>query len=85
MAGTPRISSAQEIRVMVEHHGLAALDSYEYAVMSMRVGVGFEGKLHSLAQIAAALGIDRNQVFQIEKRAMAKLRHPQWTGVQEDA
>ena len=80
MSGLPQFDGADKIRTQLEHHGLAALTSYEYTVMAMRTGLGFEGKLHSLAEIGKALGINRTQVFDIEKRALAKLRHPQWTG-----
>lgn len=80
MTGTAQFGEADRIRIQLEHHGLAALTPIEYTVMAMRVGLGFEGRLHSLAEIGKALGIHRNDVFAVEKRALAKLRHQQWTG-----
>lgn len=55
---------------------LLLLTEIEQTVLSQRYGLNADQKPQSLAATARQLGLSRERVRQIEKRALAKMRHP---------
>jgi RNA polymerase primary sigma factor len=54
---------------------LNTLPDREHQVIRLRFGID-DGDPHTLARIGHKLGISRERVRQIERRALLKLRHP---------
>ncbi|MCF8064883.1 MAG: sigma-70 family RNA polymerase sigma factor [Desulfarculaceae bacterium] len=70
---------------MMVHLGeaLESLDAREKRILQMRFGRGDEDE-HTLEQVGQVFGLSRERVRQIEKKALQRLRHPQWRAVLED-
>ncbi|MBU4575832.1 MAG: sigma-70 family RNA polymerase sigma factor, partial [Desulfarculus sp.] len=70
---------------MMVHLGeaLESLDAREKRILQMRFGLGDEDE-HTLEQVGQVFGLSRERVRQIEKKALQRLRHPQWRAVLED-
>ncbi|BEQ12957.1 sigma-70 family RNA polymerase sigma factor [Desulfoferula mesophila] len=70
---------------MMIHLGeaLESLDAREKRILQMRFGLGDEDE-HTLEQVGQVFGLSRERVRQIEKKALQRLRHPQWRAVLED-
>ncbi|MBU1157457.1 MAG: sigma-70 family RNA polymerase sigma factor [Proteobacteria bacterium] len=70
---------------MMVHLGeaLESLDGRERRILQMRFGLGDEDE-HTLEQVGQVFGLSRERVRQIEKKALQRLRHPQWRAVLED-
>ena len=70
---------------MMVHLGeaLESLDDRERRILEMRFGLGDEDE-HTLEQVGQVFGLSRERVRQIEKKALQRLRHPQWRAVLED-
>jgi RNA polymerase primary sigma factor len=70
---------------MMIHLGeaLESLDAREKRILEMRFGLGDEDE-HTLEQVGQVFGLSRERVRQIEKKALQRLRHPQWRAVLED-
>ncbi|MCF8034178.1 MAG: sigma-70 family RNA polymerase sigma factor [Desulfarculaceae bacterium] len=62
---------------------LQSLDDREKRILQMRFGLGDEDE-HTLEQVGQVFGLSRERVRQIEKKALQRLRHPQWRAVLED-
>ncbi|MDQ1702631.1 MAG: polymerase primary sigma factor, partial [Frankiaceae bacterium] len=54
---------------------LKSLESRESQVIAMRFGLD-DGKPRTLNEIGTMFGLSRERIRQIEREAMAKLRHP---------
>lgn len=57
------------------HKTLANLSKREQHVLRLRYGLA-DGATHTLEELSNELGVTRERVRQIEKRALRKLRHP---------
>ncbi len=70
---------------MMIHLGeaLESLDDRERRILEMRFGLGDEDE-HTLEEVGQVFGLSRERVRQIEKKALQRLRHPQWRAVLED-
>lgn len=64
-------------------HLLSTLTEREEYVLRMRNGF-VDGRLHTLDEIGAILGVTRERVRQIEAKALRKLRHPTRIRLVED-
>ncbi len=62
---------------------LEALDERERRILEMRFGLNDEDE-HTLEQVGQVFNLSRERVRQIEKKALQRLRHPQWRAVLED-
>ena len=62
---------------------LEALDAREKRILEMRFGLNDEDE-HTLEQVGQVFSLSRERVRQIEKKALQRLRHPQWRAVLED-
>ncbi|CAO0823610.1 RNA polymerase sigma factor [Desulfarculales bacterium] len=56
---------------------LDALDARERRILEMRFGLGDEDQ-HTLEEVGQVFNLSRERVRQIEKKALQRLRHPQW-------
>ncbi|HEY3131858.1 MAG TPA: sigma-70 family RNA polymerase sigma factor [Acidobacteriota bacterium] len=54
---------------------LHSLTPREERIMRLRFGVSEEGKEHTLEEIGSILGVTRERIRQIEKKALSKLKH----------
>jgi len=59
---------------------LSVLDDRERRIVSMRFGFDGEDPM-SVVDVAAAIGLSRERIRQLEHRALAKLMHPSWAAV----
>jgi RNA polymerase primary sigma factor len=57
---------------------LASLSDRERRIIEMRFGLG-DGRRYTLDEVGQELGITRERVRQIEKKALGKLRHPRYS------
>jgi RNA polymerase primary sigma factor len=64
----------QQLREQVRNLVTARLSPREQRVLSLRFGLG-GGKRHTLEEIAEGMGVTRERVRQIERRAIRRLRH----------
>ena len=62
---------------------LEALDDRERRILEMRFGLNDEDE-HTLEQVGQVFSLSRERVRQIEKKALQRLRHPQWRNILED-
>jgi len=62
---------------------LQALDPRERRILEMRFGLNDEDE-HTLEQVGQVFNLSRERVRQIEKKALQRLRHPQWRSILED-
>jgi RNA polymerase primary sigma factor len=62
---------------------LDALDPRERRILEMRFGLGDEDE-HTLEEVGQVFNLSRERVRQIEKKALQRLRHPQWRCLLED-
>ena len=62
---------------------LASLLLRERQVVELRFGL-YDGPGQTLEEVGARLGVTRERVRQIEKKALAKLRHPRRSRVLKD-
>ncbi len=62
---------------------LESLDAREQRILAMRFGLGDEDE-HTLEEVGQVFGLSRERVRQIEKKALQRLRHPQWRSILED-
>ena len=62
---------------------LDALDPRERRILEMRFGLGDEDE-HTLEEVGQVFNLSRERVRQIEKKALQRLRHPQWRVLLED-
>ena len=62
---------------------LETLDDRERRILEMRFGLNDEDE-HTLEQVGQVFHLSRERVRQIEKKALQRLRHPQWRQVLED-
>ena len=62
---------------------LEALDPRERRILEMRFGLNDEDE-HTLEQVGQVFHLSRERVRQIEKKALQRLRHPQWRTILED-
>jgi len=62
---------------------LETLDDRERRILEMRFGLNNEDE-HTLEQVGQVFNLSRERVRQIEKKALQRLRHPQWRNVLED-
>jgi RNA polymerase primary sigma factor len=62
---------------------LEALDPRERRILEMRFGLNDEDE-HTLEQVGKVFQLSRERVRQIEKKALQRLRHPQWRTILED-
>ncbi|RJX29523.1 MAG: sigma-70 family RNA polymerase sigma factor [Desulfarculus sp.] len=62
---------------------LDSLDARERRILEMRFGLGDEDE-HTLEEVGQVFNLSRERVRQIEKKALQRLRHPQWRAVLED-
>ncbi|MCB2188209.1 MAG: sigma-70 family RNA polymerase sigma factor [Deltaproteobacteria bacterium] len=62
---------------------LDSLDARERRILEMRFGLGDEDE-HTLEEVGQVFHLSRERVRQIEKKALQRLRHPQWRQTLED-
>ena len=74
-APDPFVEAAVAVRRQQIEQALDVLDRDERLVVVSRYGVG-GSEPHTLTAIGAMMGLSREHVRQIEKRALSKLRHP---------
>lgn len=71
---TPNRQAEQRDDQLALANAIEELTQKQREVLTMRFGLEDESGTASLAEVAAVTGISRQQVFQREKRAMAKLK-----------
>ena len=73
----PSAADTVEHRAMVSHLGrlIDRLPAREALIVRMRFGL-YDGRPHTLDEIGTHLGLTRERIRQLEKLALAKLRHP---------
>ncbi|NHC46227.1 sigma-70 family RNA polymerase sigma factor [Motilibacter aurantiacus] len=71
---------AVEHRAMLRelHRAIATLPEREAAIVRLRYGL-LDGRARTLDEIGRELGLTRERIRQLEKEALAKLRHPSAT------
>jgi len=76
-ASGPSAADTVEHRAMVSELGrlIDLLPEREALIVRMRFGL-YDGKPHTLDEIGRHLGLTRERIRQLEKLALAKLRHP---------
>ncbi len=74
-AEDPDMAVFADLRSGAIRKALGTLNSREREVLCYRYGL-FDGQNYTLEQVAKKYGLTRERVRQIEKRALAKLRHP---------
>ncbi|MGD8564258.1 MAG: sigma-70 family RNA polymerase sigma factor [Desulfarculaceae bacterium] len=62
---------------------LEGLDARERRILEMRFGLHDEDE-HTLEEVGQVFHLSRERVRQIEKKALQRLRHPQWRNILED-
>jgi RNA polymerase primary sigma factor len=62
---------------------LEGLDARERKILEMRFGLGNQDE-HTLEQVGKVFALSRERVRQIEKKALQRLRHPQWRNILEE-
>lgn len=62
---------------------LQTLDAREQRILEMRFGLNDEDE-HTLEQVGQVFHLSRERVRQIEKKALQRLRHPQWRQTLEE-
>ncbi|MFN2556482.1 MAG: RNA polymerase sigma factor RpoD/SigA [Nitriliruptorales bacterium] len=73
---TDPLASVSETDARARVEGvLADLDERERAIVDLRFGFA-DGQPHTLAEIGERFGMSRERIRQLEKQALAKLRHP---------
>ena len=77
-APDPFVQAAVTIRRRQIDQALDVLNQEERLVIVKRYGIG-GAEPHTLTAIGAMMGITREHVRQIEKRALSKLRHPSYS------
>ena len=77
-ATDPFVHAAVEIRKRQIAEALTVLNPNERTVIVKRYGLGGSDP-HTLTDIGAILGLTREQIRQIENRALSKLRHPSFS------
>ena len=79
MPGEAPGDGTSQLVEMMGHHGRQALTEQEHGIMAMRLGIGDpEDKMRTLSEVGERFGMDRDTVRSVERRAISKLRHPQW-------
>jgi len=76
-----KVSEQQMYRHLAK--ALNALDPRERRILEMRFGLGDEDE-HTLEEVGLVFNLSRERVRQIEKKALERLRHPQWRNLLED-
>lgn len=61
---------------------LDTLDARERRILEMRFGLGDEDE-HTLEQVGQVFHLSRERVRQIEKKALQRLRHPNWRHLED--
>jgi RNA polymerase sigma factor (sigma-70 family) len=76
-ASSPSAADTVEHRVMIGELGrlIDKLPEREALIVRMRFGL-YDGRPRTLDEIGAQLGLTRERIRQLEKLALAKLRHP---------
>jgi RNA polymerase sigma factor (sigma-70 family) len=76
-ASGPSAADTVEHRAMIDELGrqIDKLPEREALIVRMRFGL-YDGRAHTLDEIGAHLGLTRERIRQLEKLALAKLRHP---------
>ena len=77
-ATDPFVHAAVTIRKRQIEEAMTVLSPDERTVIVKRYGLG-GSEPHTLTDIGAMLGLTREQIRQIEKRALSKLRHPSFS------
>ncbi|MGH8968949.1 MAG: sigma-70 family RNA polymerase sigma factor [Actinomycetes bacterium] len=79
-AATPSAEETVEQRAMVSDLARVVdrLPEREAMIVRMRFGL-YDGRPHTLDEIGRHLGLTRERIRQLEKLALAKLRHPSFT------
>jgi len=71
----PEVAAAYELTKDELTSALMTLQERERGVLMMRFGL-LDGECHTLEEIGARYGVTRERIRQIEKKTLAKLRHP---------
>ncbi len=71
----PEMAAAYELTRNEVNDALASLHERERGVLMMRFGL-LDGECHTLEEIGERYGVTRERIRQIEKKTLAKLRHP---------
>jgi RNA polymerase sigma factor (sigma-70 family) len=71
----PELAAAYVLTKREVDQALASLSERERDVLMMRFGL-LDGEAHTLEEIGAKHGVTRERIRQIEKKTLAKLRHP---------
>jgi RNA polymerase sigma factor (sigma-70 family) len=71
----PELAAAYELTRAEVNEALASLHERERGVLMMRFGL-LDGECHTLEEIGERYGVTRERIRQIEKKTLAKLRHP---------
>ena len=71
----PEMAAAYELTRNEVNEALASLQERERGVLMMRFGL-LDGECHTLEEIGERYGVTRERIRQIEKKTLAKLRHP---------
>jgi RNA polymerase sigma factor (sigma-70 family) len=71
----PEMAAAYQLTRHEVNDALASLQERERGVLMMRFGL-LDGECHTLEEIGERYGVTRERIRQIEKKTLAKLRHP---------
>ena len=71
----PEMAAAYVLTKLEVSDALASLSERERDVLMMRFGL-LDGEAHTLEEIGEKHGVTRERIRQIEKKTLAKLRHP---------
>ena len=76
-ASGPSAADTVEHRAMIDElsRQIDKLPEREALIVRMRFGL-YDGRAHTLDEIGGQLGLTRERIRQLEKLALAKLRHP---------